>query len=106
MIPNLANTVLSFAQSCTLIRVQEMIVNYKPVFQETTLIVKATLQPAKKENLNKEKIDWSLKYLQVHSLDLIKIGDIIIHRNIKYKAIENADYNDYGFYESIMEEQK
>lgn len=120
MLPDLLETVKSLSQPTQLIKVETTIVNHRPSEVETPLNVRAAIQPAQKNKLNKDKIDWSLKYIMVHSYDQtivigdvptlvsgeISISDYIVHKGIKYKAFENSDYNDYGFYETIMEEQK
>ena len=120
MLPNLLLTVKRLSQPTQLINVVTTIVNHRPSEVETPFNVKAAIQPAQKNKLNKDKIDWSLKYIMVHSYDQIiiiadvptsvsgeiSINDYIVHNGIKYKAFENSDYNDYGFYETIMEEQK
>jgi len=116
MLPNLLATVKRLSQPTQLIKVVTTIVDHKPSEAETPINVRAAIQPAQKNKLNKDKIDWSLKYIMVHSYDQmvlgvsvsgeISISDYIVHHGIRYKAFENADYNDYGFYETIMEEQK
>ena len=116
MLPNLLQTVKRFSVPTQLIKVSTAIVNHKPVDTETPINIRASIQPAQKDKLNKDKIDWSLKYIQVHSYDQmvsgtlvsgeISINDIIVHHGIRYKSFEGTDYNDFGFYETVMEEQK
>lgn len=105
-LPNLSRTVKRLSQPIKLIKVTTTVVNHKPVEAEVESTIKAVVQPAQKEKLNKDKIDHSLKYVRVHSVDEIVMNDIIEHQGIRYKAFEDADYSDYGYYEIIMEEQK
>ena len=106
MLPNLSGTVKRFSQDVKLIRVTTSIVNHQPVETETVINIRAVVQPAQKEKIIKDKLDYSLKYIQVHSLDEILINDKLEHEGIIYRAIEDADYNNYGYYETIMEQQK
>lgn len=106
MLLNLSKTIKRLSQPVKLIRITTDIVNHKPEETETEINIKAVIQPANKEKINKDKLDWSLKYILVHSTDEIVIGDLIVHKNIRYKSFEDADYSDYGYYESIMEQQK
>ena len=105
-LPNLSKTVKRLSQSVTLNRITRSVVDHRVVETLTPTPFKAVIQPAQKNKLNKAKLDFSLKYIQVHSLEEVKISDIIVHQSISYKAFENADYNDYGYYEIIMEELK
>jgi hypothetical protein len=105
-LPNLSKTIRRLSQDVTLSRITKSVIDHKVVESETSVAFKAVVQPAQKNKLNKAKLDFNLKYILVHSLLEVKISDIIVHHNIRYKAFENADYNDYGYYEIIMEEQK
>lgn len=105
-LPNMSRTVKRFSVPVKLIKITKTIVNHKPVETEVESTIKAVVQPAQKEKLNQDKINWSLRYVQVHSIDEIAIDDIIEYKGVRYKAFENGDYNDYGYYENIMEEQK
>ena len=106
MLPNMSRTVRNFSIPTKLFKVTKTIVNHKPAEALIESSIKTVIQPANKEKLNKDKIDWSLKYVLVHSVDQIIMDDIIEHKGIRYKAFEDADYNDYGYYELVMEEQK
>lgn len=105
-LPNLSRTVKNFSIPVKLFKIATTIVNHKPVETETESSIKVVVQPAQKEKLNKDKIDWSLRYVQVHSLDQIVMNDEIEYKGVRYKAFEDADYSEYGYYEIIMEEQK
>ena len=105
-LPNLSRTVKRLSQPIKLFKITTNVVNHKPVETEVESTIRAVVQPAQKEKLNKDKIDYSLKYVQVHSVEAIVMNDVIEHQGIRYKAFEDADYSDYGYYETIMEEQK
>ena len=106
MLPNLSGTVKRFSQDVKLIRVTTSIVNHQPVETETVINIRAVVQPAQREKILKDKLDYSLRYVLVHSLDEILINDKLEHKGIIYRAIECADHSDYGYYEAVMEQQK
>ena len=106
MLPNLSGTVKRFSQDVKLIRVTTNIVNHQPVETETVINIRAVVQPAQIEKILKDKLDYSLRYVLVHSLDEILINDKLEHKGIIYRAIEDADYNEYGYYTSVLEEVK
>ncbi len=105
-LPNMSRTVKNFSIPVKLFKVTTTIVQHKPVENYVESSIKCVVQPAQKEKLNKDKIDWSLRYIQVHSIDQILIDDEIEYKGIRYKAFEDGDYSEYGYYENIMEEQK
>ena len=106
MLPQMGKVLKRFQQPVTIKTVTQTIVDFRPVENETSLITQAVVQPAQKEKLNPAIIDWTLRYLQMHSIDPVKIGDIITHSSTDYKAVELGDYSDYEYYETIFEEIK
>lgn len=71
---------------------------------ETT--INAVVQPADKEKLNPDTVDWSLEYIMVHSVENIEIGQFIEWQSKDYKIIQLANTSQYGFDEAIGEEVK
>jgi len=103
---NLSNTIKRLSVPLSLVKVTTTIVNHVPTETEVISNIKAVVQPADKDKINKDKLDYTLKYIQVNNLEEILINDIVEYKGIRYKAFENADYTDYGYYESIMEQIK
>jgi len=106
MLPNLSNTVKRFSQDVNLIRVTTTVINHKPVEEETNIAIKAVIQPADKEKLNIDKIDYSLKYILINSTDEMRIKDKLEYKSTKYRIIAVEDFSDYGYYRAIAEEVK
>ena len=73
---------------------------------EEDISTEAVVQPANKERINPDIIDWSLEYLQVHSKITIVIDDRLTWQGKKYKAVELGNYVSYGFYEALFEQVK
>lgn len=63
-------------------------------------------QPANKVRLQALSIDYSLRYLQFHSVDPIYIGEYVEVGGVDYKIIEAGDYQRYGFTDAIGEETR
>ncbi len=68
--------------------------------------VQAMVQVAEKEKLNPDQIDWSKKYLLVHSPDPISVGEFIESDGEDYKIIEPGDWQAYGYTEAVAEQTK
>ena len=105
-LPDMSPTLKRFEQAILLSTVTQTIVNFLPVETEVVTDIFAVVQPAQKEKLNPSIIDWSLRYMLVHSSSTIKIGDFMTHDSIKYKAVDYGPYSDYGFNSVVFEEIK
>jgi len=103
-LPNLASTVLSFAQTITKRTVTQIVVNHKPVKSYVNSDFLATVTTPKTEDLQQVEIDTSLKYKNIHTVAEIKMDDLFIHKGTNYKIIVLADREDYGYYKALGEE--
>lgn len=73
----------------------------------TDVEIRASVQPADEEVIQKEKLDYSLEYLMVHNSTVpLEINDFIVYKSKEYKIIRKLDYSDYGFVMPIAEEVK
>lgn len=106
MLPNLSSTVRRFERPVTLHSVIQTIVNYEPVNTETDTAERAVVQPANKDRLNPDLVDWSLDYKTMHSRFETSLNDRVTVEGVKYKIFELGRYNMYGYYESVLEEIK
>ena len=69
--------------------------------------INAVIQPATHARLMALTVDFSLKYIQIHSpIEPIAIGQYIEFDGVNYKIIDLGDYQLYGFYEAIGEQTK
>jgi hypothetical protein len=68
--------------------------------------VVATVQPAQKNRINPDIINWSLKYVMVHSVEEILLGEFFKHENIIYKIVEDGDFQRYGYTDALGEQVK
>ena len=104
MQPNLAKTVLRFAQNITKRTVTQTVVNHIPQKTKVDTTIKATITTPQPEDLQNIEIDTSLKYKLCHSVDQLTIDDRFVHKNIEYKVIAEQDREDYGYYRVVGEE--
>jgi len=105
-LPNLSGVVKSFSQEVIHHKISTVIENHRKVESETTSTINAMIQPQETTKLNKEKVDYTLKYILVHSTDEIGFDDYITYKQKKYKCFEVGEWNDYGFFIVVMEEIK
>lgn len=68
--------------------------------------INALIQPAEKRKLNPDTIDWSLKYILIHSLEAVNMGEYIVYEGEDYKITSGGDWLPYGYVESIGEQTK
>ena len=106
MLPKPISAIKRFSQPIKLIKVTQTIENHRPVESEVISDIKAVVQIANKSNINKDYLNYGLEYLQVHTLDAIQLNDYIEYKNKRYRVVENSNYSDYGYYESVCEEVK
>lgn len=68
--------------------------------------IEAMVQVADKSKLNVESLDWSKRYLSVHSPDQISNGEYLEYEGGDYKIVDNGDWQAYGFTEAVAEQTK
>lgn len=108
MIPNMSFVLSAFQTDVTINTYERQSVN----FTETTVLIssimiKAVIQPAQPEQLKAIGIvDFSLRYIQVHSQTDLTVGQYVVYQGKTYKIITPSDYQLYGFSEVVAEEVK
>lgn len=68
--------------------------------------IQAVVQPADKDKLNADSIDWSLEYHTIHSKTALVEGQFFEYDGRDFKIISVLPYGDYGYYEGVGEETK
>jgi hypothetical protein len=64
----------------------------------------AIVQPADKNKLNPDTIDWSLEYILVHTIEDLSPGQFIQWSGKTFKVISTSGFNPYGYTEFVGEE--
>ncbi|MBL4759641.1 MAG: hypothetical protein JKY80_02145 [Mariprofundaceae bacterium] len=96
----------SWAKPYTVKSIVKSTVNFVEVDTVTARTINAVIQPAQKEHLNAADIDWSLKYIQIHSDSQVFLGEMFEVSGSDFKIIDAGDYQLYGYTEAIAEQTK
>lgn len=80
--------------------------NFDPTFIFSDAAIKGVIQVAKPRDLQGITVDWSLRYIIVHTKSFINAGDVLIDRSVNYKVIETSNWSDAGYYRVIAEQIK
>lgn len=95
-----------FEQSIVLKTVTVTSVDFVDTENTSTQTIQAVVQPADKDKLNADNIDWSLAYYTIHSKIEFVEGQFFEYGGKDYKIISRGAYGDYGYYEGVGEETK
>lgn len=106
MLPNMASTVLFFAQRVKKVEVLQNVINYLPKKQYVKSDTLGTITTPKDDELVGIDLNSNLKYKLLHTTFDFKIGDYFIYKNIYFKVIKIKDRRDYAFFRCLGEEDK
>lgn len=81
-------------------------VDFEEFENVTDVVIPAVIQPAQKESLSVENVDWSKEYILIHSTSQLKINYFVTWNNTEFKIIDRGNYTDYCFFEAVGEEVK
>lgn len=106
-VPNMSTTLSGWTQVVGLKTVTaSTAADYTPTTSTSSVDIDAVVQPADTEQLKPDEIDWSLRYIQVHTITALVVGKYITYNSVDYKIIRLLQYGDYGYYEAVCEEVK
>jgi hypothetical protein len=105
-LPNMTRAVKRWSKRLEIVNQVISTVDFEPFETVTARTVVATVQPAQKNRINPDIINWSLKYVQVHSVEEIKLGEFFKHQGVIFKVVEDGDFQRYGYTDAICEEVK
>ena len=106
MLPDMSDTLREWEISVKLKTVTETTVNFVKTRVVTVVSLLAVVQPAEKEKINPDTLDWSKAYKQIHSRAVLNVGQFVEYKGKDYKLVQEGDYQDYGFFEMFAEETK
>lgn len=106
MLPDVSIALAEWAVPVTVKTVTQTTVDFEPVEQVERRSISAVIQPAQKAKLNPDQIDWSLRYLLVHTTDALLVGEFVEYQGEDYKIIEPGDWQAYGYTEAVAEQTK
>ena len=106
MLPDVSEALDDWLSDYAIKTVTKSTVDFVEVNTVAGRTIQAMVQVAEKEKLNPDQIDWSKKYLLVHSPDQINVGEYIESDGEDYKIIEPGDWQAYGYTEAVAEQTK
>lgn len=108
MIPNMSFVLGAFQTDVMLNTYERQSVDFVETMVLTSSVaIKSVVQPAQAEQLKAIGIvDFSLRYIQVHSQTELNVAHYIVYQGVSYKIITPSDYQLYGYSEVVAEEVK
>lgn len=106
MIPDMSDALDEWSLPYLVKTVEERTIDFESFDFVTGRTINAVVQVAQKNKLNTDQIDWSLRYLQIHTANQLENGELIEFQGEDYKIIDNGDYQLYGFTEAVAEQTK
>ena len=109
MLPDMSMVLDAFLQSIILkivTQISDESTSFRPELSIQNVSIKGVVQVARPQDIQKDEIDYNLRYLQVHIKEEAKINDKIEYQGQDYNVISVSNYNDYGYHELICEQSK
>lgn len=106
MLPNMSDALLEWEIPVKLKTVTEATINFVKTKVVTVGDLLAVVQPAEKEKINPDTLDWSKEYLQIHSRSMLLLGQFIEYQGKDFKLVQKGNYGNYGYFEIFAEETK
>ena len=105
-LPDVSEALAEWVSSYTVKTVTQQTTDFIDTSPVVGRTVEAMVQVAEKEKLNPDQIDWSLRYLLIHSPEQLNAGEFIEYRGEDYKIIDDGDWLAYGYTEAVAEQTK
>jgi len=106
MLPDVSIALEEWTVPVVIKAVTQHTINFEPADLITPRTIEAVVQPAQKEKLNADQIDWSLRYLLIHTIEQVAVGELVEYQGEDYKIVEPGDWQAYGYSEAIAEQTK
>lgn len=107
MLPDMSDVLTEWLQPVKLKTVTTTSVDFVETEVVTVADIMAVVQPADPEKLQVDQIDYSLEYIQVHSVSPMAIGQYIEWDGRDFKLVPfRKGYGQYGYVEVVGEETK
>lgn len=107
MLPDMSDVLTEWSQPVKLKTRIETTVDFVPTVVIVTEDIRAVVQPADAERLQVDQIDYSLEYIQIHSVTPMAIGQYVEWDGRDFKLVPfRKGYGQYGYVEAVGEETK
>lgn len=107
MLPDMSDVLTEWSQPVVLKTRTETTIDFVSTVIIAAQGIMAVVQPADPEKLQVEQIDYSLEYIQIHSVSPMAIGQYVEWMGRDYKLVPfRKGYGQYGYTEVVGEETK
>ncbi len=107
MLPDMSEVLTEWSQPIKLKTVSITTIDFVETITITAADIMAVVQPADPEKLKVEQIDFSLEYIQIHSVSAMDIGQYVEWDGRDFKLVPfRKGYGQYGYTEAVGEETK
>lgn len=107
MLPDMSAVLTEWSQPIILKTVTETTIDFIPIVDVAAANIMAVVQPADPEKLQVDQIDFSLEYIQIHSVSPMSIGQYVQWNGRDFKLVPfRKGYGQYGYTEAVGEETK
>lgn len=107
MLPNMSEVLTEWSQPVVLKTKTITTVDFVETVIVTATDIMAVVQPADPEKLQVLQIDFSLEYIQIHSVSPMAIGQYVQWDGRDFKLVPfRKGYGQYGYTEAVGEETK
>lgn len=107
MLPDMSDVLTEWLQTVKLKTVTETTVDFVPTKTVSVVDILAVVQPADPEKLQVDQIDFSLEYIQIHSVTPMAINQYIEWDGRDFKLVPfRKGYGQYGYVEVVGEETR
>jgi hypothetical protein len=107
MLPDMSAVLTDWSQPIILKTVTITTLDFVPTTVVAATDIMAVVQPADPEKLQVDQIDFSLEYIQIHSVSPMAIGQYVQWNGRDFKLVPfRKGYGQYGYTEAVGEETK
>lgn len=106
MMPDVSDALLDWVSPYELKTVTRSTVDFVESTSVARSTINAMIQPADPTRLTAAQIDWSLKYISIHSIDAVVVGQFVEYGGEDYKIISATDWSAYGYTRAIGEQTR
>lgn len=107
MLPDMSDVLTEWSQAIKLKTVTITTIDFVETKTVVVADILAVVQPADPEKLQVDQIDFSLEYIQIHSVTPMAIGQYVEWDGRDFKLVPfRKGYGQYGFIEVVGEETK
>lgn len=95
-----------WTQSVDVFSVTETTIDFEPVYNTTQRTITGVVQPTNPSTLNIDTLDYTLKYITIHTTDALSANEFVVYKGDNYRVLNKGGWSDYTFNKVLCEEYK